>query len=332
MLRGGVEQVSQFKIEGTPGEGGAANRYSESFNFMLDRNFDPKNFRGSGSKVNTVKVHHKKMAGGSLDAILDYNSFPYICNGLFVPGTRAQIDTSGGYNQTFTANTRTSDAARKTFAVEIGDGTACEDFTFVQLVNMALEATQDGFTVKSDCIARFPTDNQSLAGSPTVIVPRPVERGDVDVYIDTTFGGLGTTKLTEAQKESLNIGNKFKEAFFHNSANSSFADVVEIPYDPKFNFESAHNSQSRTLVAALDSNPYRWIRWEALGNQLGVNALSVPVYEMIRIDLCIQFDAAKALRNEGDPFAYAYETSMMPDPTGLGAHMIITTINGIATL
>jgi len=332
MLRGGVEQVSQFLIESTPGNGGTANRYSESFNFMFERNFDPKNFRGSGSKVNTVKVHHKKMAGGSLEAILDYNSFPYICTGLFVPGTRAQIDTSGAYQQIFTANTRSSDAARKTFAVEIGDGTACEDYTFVQLLSMVLEASQDGFTVKSDAIARFPLDNQTLASSPTIIAPRPVERGDVDMYIDTSFGGLGGTKLTEVQKESLNIGSKFKEAFFHNSANASFADVVEIPYDPTFSFECAHNSQSRTLVNALGTNPERWIRWTATGRQIGVNAATEAVFELIQIDLKIQFDTAKPLRNESDIFAYAYGAAMMPDPGGLNAHLVITTINSIATL
>lgn len=334
MLRSSVGIVGQFKIEGTAGEGGAANRYAEALKWIIDREFDPKNFRGSGNRIPSVKVHHKKMARGSVEGVLDYNTFPYLLNGLLTPGSRAQIDTSGGYQQIFTAGTRTADSARKTFAVEIGDATACEDYNFVQLLGLNIESNQEEFTVKSDLIAQFPNDNQALAGSPTVIEPRPVERDDVDVYADTSFGGIGGTKLTEVQAESLQIGNKFKEAFFHNSSNASFADVIELAHDVKFMFESAHNSQSRTLVAAISAAPTlaRWIRWQALGKVLGQDAASADVREMIRIELKIQFDAAKEKRVDDAPYAYGYEASAMPDSGGLTTHLKITTINGIATL
>lgn len=333
MLRGGVGVVSQFVMESTPGAGGAANRYMESLNFEMKRTLDPKNFRGSGSRVNTVKVQHKKMATGSYSGVLDYNSFPYICEGLFNSKTAGdQIGSLQAYKREYMAGVRTPDNLRKTFAVEIGDSTACEDYAFVQMLSFGLEASQDDFTVSGDVIARYPDDNQVLASSGvTVIPPRPVERDDVNLYMDTSFANLGTTQVTEAQAEMLDIPNKYKEAFFHNRSNPSFADVLEIPYEPKFGFESAHNAQSRSLIASLKNNPEKWFRWEALGALLGDNA-GTDVFEMIRIDMMVRFDDPEELRAEDTPYAYKYNAEMMPDNAGLTTHMKITTINSIATL
>lgn len=332
MLRGGVGIISQFSLEATPGAGGAADRYIESLNWKFKRTLDPKNFRGSGSRVNTIKVQHKKMATGSLSGVLDYNSFPYICEGLFnTQGAGSQIGALTAYQRVYTAGVRTSDGNRKTFAVEIGDATACEDYAFAQLLSLSIEANQDEFTLSSDALARYPEDNQVIAASPTVIAPRPVERDDVNLYMDNSFANLGTTQITEAQAEMFEIPNKFKEAFFHNRSQPSFSDVLEIPYEPKFAFESAHNAQSRSLIAELKNNPEKWFRWEAQGALLGNNA-GQDVFELIRIDMMCRFDDPEELRAEDQPYAYKYNSEMMPDNAGLTTHLKITTINSIASL
>lgn len=332
MLRSGVGIISQFALEATPGAGGAANRYVESFNWSFNRTLDPKNFRGSGSRVNTVKVHHKKMARGTLTGVLDYNSFPYFCEGLFnSQAAGSQIGSLEAYQRVYTAGVRSSDGGRKTFAVEVGDANACEDYTFVQLLGFSLEANQDDFSVSADTIAKYPEDNQVIAGSPTIIAPRPVERDDVNIYLDDDFANLGTTQVSEAIAESLTIPNKFLEAFFHNRSNPSFADVLEIPYEPKFGFETAHNTQSRALIASLKNNPAKWIRWEAQGELLGKNG-GQDVYELIQIDMMVRFDDPEALLADDAPYAYRYDTELMPDNAGLMTHLKITTINSIAIL
>jgi hypothetical protein len=196
---------------------------------------------------------------------------------------------------------------------------------------LSLAASQDGFTVKSDAISRYPTDNTTLTATPTEIAERPVERNDVDVYIDTSYANLGSTKLTEALAENFDCGTKFKEVFVHNSAAAEFYDVIEIPYEAKYSFETVHNAQSRTLVAAITTNPTKWIRWAAVGNLLG-NVSSVDYYEKIWIDMAFKFDAPEPMENEGEVYGYKFNGTTYPDSAGLGSHMRITVTNGIATL
>lgn len=331
MLRSGVGIVNQIGLETTPGTPVAANRYTPTLNWMLKRVLETKTFRGRGSRVPTSKVQHKKMAKGEVSGVLDYNSINYVLAGIFNNPAPVQIGALQAYTRVYTPGLRTVDSSRKTFTVEIGDETAAEQYSFCQLLGLNLGANQDEFTVKSDAIARYPTDNLSLTASPTEVAERPVERNDVNVYLDNSYATLGQTKITEALGETLDIGSKFKEVFVHNSSAGEFYDVIDIPYEAKCSFESVHNSQSRTLVAGITSNPTKWMRWEAIGASLGTHS-SVEYFEKIWVDLAYKFDEPEPMENEGEPYAYKFNGTSFPDLAGLGSHMRITTVCGLATL
>lgn len=331
MLRSGVGIVSQIGVESTAGTSVAANRYTPTLNWMLKRMIETKDFRGRGSRVPTTKVQHKKCGKGEVNGVLDYNSIIYLLSGIFPNPTPVQIGALTAYTRVYTPGVRTADSTRKTFTVEIGDETAAEKYAFCQLLGLNLAAGQDDFTVKSDAVSRYPTDNVTLTATPTEIAERPVERNDINVYIDTSNGGLGGTQVTEAFAESLDVGSKFKEVFVHNRTAGEFYDVVEIPYAAKFSFETAHNAQSRSLIAEITNNPTKWIRWEAIGASLGTHS-SVEYFEKIWIDLAVKFEEPEPLENEGDPYGYKYVCQSVPDLAGLGSHLRITVVNSIATL
>lgn len=330
-VRSAVGIVNQIGVETTPGTLVPGNRYTPTLNWILKREIETKNFRGRGSRVNTTKVQHKRMANGSVEGVADYNSIIYLLSGIFNNPTATQISSLQAYQRIYTPGVRTADNSRKTYSVECGDETAAEKYAFCQLLGLTLDAKQDDFTVKSDAIARYPVDNSSLTATPTNIPERPVQRADINVYIDDSVGELGDTQITEAQAENLTIGNKFKDVFFHNREAGEFADVVEIPYEPKFYFETAHNAQSRALIADITNNPFKWIRWEAQGALLGTVS-SVDYYELIQIDLAVRFDSPEPLENNDEIYAYKYNCEGFPDIGGLDSYMTVKVINGIATL
>ena len=330
-VRSAVGIVNQIGVETTPGTLVAANRYTPTLNWNLKRTIETKNFRARGSRVNTTKVQHKRMAEGSVEGVLDYNSIIYLLSGLFNDPSPSQIGALQAYERIYTPGVRTADSSRKTYSLECGDATAAEKYAFLQLLGLNLQAQQDDFTVSSNAIARYPVDNASLTASPVEVAERPVQRADINLYMDNSFGSIGTTQITEAQSESLEIGNKFKDVFFHNRSAGEFADVVEIPYEPKFSFETAHNAQSRALVADIINNPFKWFRWEARGALLGVDN-SVNIYELIQIDIAARFDAPEPLDNNDEIYAYKYNLEGMPDTAGLTSYMKVKVVNGRATL
>src|SRR5687768_7395974 len=138
MLRPGVGIVNQIGIETTPGTAVPVNKFLSTLNFNLKPTVGAKTFRAQGSRVNTSSVQHKRMASGDFDGILDYNSFPYVCEGLFNAATPTALVASIAFQRIYTAGVRTADATRKTFTIEQGDATAVDKFAFAQLLSMAI--------------------------------------------------------------------------------------------------------------------------------------------------------------------------------------------------
>ncbi len=330
-LRAAAGLVNQIGAEVTPGTAVAGNRYTPTLNWNLKRSIETKSFRGRGSLVNTAKVPHKRMANGSVDGVLDYNSIIYLLSGIFNNPAPTQIGSLTAYQRLYTSGLRVADTNRKTYTVEIGDDVAAERYDYCQLLGLNIDAKQDDFGVKSDAIARYPVDGQVLTANPTDVTESPVQRSDINLYLDDSFADLGTTQVTEAQAETISLGSKFKEVFFHNRTAGEFADVVGIPYEAKFSFETAYNAQARTLMGELALNPMKWFRWEALGRVLGTNS-GVDIHELIQIDMAVQFDSPEPLDNNGDLYAYRFNTEMMPDSPGLASFMKVKVINSIAVI
>lgn len=331
MNRSGVNRVTQIGVETTAGTSVNANRLTPTLSWNLNRKRETKTFRAQGYKSPSSQVLHKTQSDGTVEGVLDYNSHMYVFDSCFNAATPTNVGGAGTvYQRTWTQSPTVANSTGKTYTVEDGDANACDDYPYVKVTGFSIEASQDNFSIKGPLIARYPADNQTLSSSPTVVAERPVERNDVNVYLDTTAGAVGGAQLTEALAEMFESGEMFESFFVHNRSAGEFYDIVEKAYEPKGSFEAVDNSAIRTLRAALTANPYRYLRWEAQGALLATIS-TVDYYELIRIDCCLKFDEIERIGDENSPLGWKFNYSMMPDAT-LGGTMKIFTQNGLATL
>lgn len=327
-----VDITTQLGLESTPGTAVAANRFLPTISWMLKPRLGTQNFRARGSKVMTAKAQHKKWGEGSFEGVLDYNSICYILSGLFNNAAAVQQGTSGGYLRTYQPGVRTADTGRKTFTFEKGTASQAEKYAFGQLKSATIEATQDEAKVSGNLVAQYPTFNVTQTASPTSIGERPVQRGEIDVIVGSTLGELdsGGVAITSARQESLTIADKFREAWFHNSAKPSFTDVVELAYDCRYQFSMANDANCQTLLAAIASNPTKFIRWQAQGALIGVNGGS-NVYELIQFNMAGKFAEPEPLEDDEGIYGYRFTFDLIDNAT-LGRHLEIKSINAIASL
>lgn len=195
-------------------------------------------------------------------------------------------------------------------------------------------------TLKGTNVAQVTVDSGSLTGGGTYdpstdiaggaaitsIAQRPVSRMQADVYVDDTYSGIGTTKVTSAYNAGFDIGAKWAAFFAMNTDFPSFQDLVHIGADVSGRFSTAHNSQSRTLYNAISSNPSKFVRIEVIGANIGASA-----DEMIRIDFAAHFGAPEPQELDGAVFGYNYNWGVIHD-TDLGYAWKMTVVNRLTQL
>jgi hypothetical protein len=168
----------------------------------------------------------------------------------------------------------------------------------------------------------------SVAGGAAItsIAQRPVSRMQVDIYVDTSAGALGTTKVTEAYAGSLSIGDKTNPFWALNTDYDSFKDIVRIPAEVNFSFSTAHNSQSRALFSSLSTNPTKYVRFKAVGENIGASA-----DEQITIDMVGNFMSPEKQEDVNGVYGYKFNFASIHDTT-LGEAYNIHVVNRLTTI
>lgn len=156
-----------------------------------------------------------------------------------------------------------------------------------------------------------------VAAAVSSVAQRPASRMQADIYIDTSFAGIGVTKVTHAYQASLNVGNKQDPFWALNTDYDSFLDAIRIPADVSFAFSTAHNAQSRALFNDITTNPTKYVRFLLQGENIGVSA-----DEMIRCDMAGRFEAAEEEPDENGPLGYKYTFTAEHDSSMGGAYKI----------
>lgn len=263
--RGTVNRQVQVGVESTPGTPVAANKLLPSMSLTLTPEIDNKEYRTQGVKLSsTNKIIHFDGAA-SLDGPLNYSELVYLLNTL-VTGV---ISTPGGgtlsRKHKFSPTAQGTDVF-KTLTIQEGDATAATQIAYGLLTDFGLTANDGGADVTGSLVGYAPTV-ATLTASPTTIPQLPIGPREIDVYIDSTFGGIGTTKISDALSFRFGLGNKQVKKRVLNTTFQSFKETVEGVPALSAGFVTEHNLQSRNIYAGVTaaSNPVHYIRLKSTG-------------------------------------------------------------------
>jgi len=263
--RGSVNRQIQIGVETTPGTAVPANKLLPSMSLVLSPEIDNKEYRAQGFKLSTAnKIIHFD-GGAALTGPLNYSEIVYLLNTLVL----GVITTPGGGTLSRKhkfSPTATGTDAFKTLTVQEGDSTAAIQMAYGLLVDFGLTVNDAGADVTGTLIGYAPT-NVTLTATPTTIAQLPIGPREIDIYIDPTFGAIGTTKVSDALSFQFSIGNKQVKKRVLNTTYQSFKDTVEGVPTLQAGFVTEHNLQSRNIYAGVTaaSNPVQYVRLKATG-------------------------------------------------------------------
>lgn len=123
----------------------------------------------------------------------------------------------------------------------------------------------------------------TTAGGVTSLTMRPIVPNQVNVYLDTTAAGIGTTKLTRAMECGFNIADKYGAFWPLNTSNTSYGGTVEKVPTAEASVTLGLNTQSTALLTALRAGDTRFMRIEAVGK-----IIEGALTERLWVDLAVQ--------------------------------------------
>lgn len=241
--------VLQVGKETTLGTAVSAGKKLLSFEVDMDPNIPAEMIQSAGSMAPTGVVVGKERTNITLKSkAAAYDDLLY----LWATCLKAPAITtpSGGTNTrlwTFTPNTTDTNTANS-LTMEFGNSTNAYKVAGGRVDDLELTYKPDG-TVEANAklIGQAISEGITMTSSPTDITLRPISPKQVNFYIDTSAGNIGTTQVKPFEIK-FKLGNRWTDVYEIDSSTSTWATLVEHGLMPEIQFTLPHDSSANTYM------------------------------------------------------------------------------------
>lgn len=325
--RSTIAQVVQIGVESTPGTGVAANKQFLSTGISPGVKVEMQNFRPMGTKFPTIIVPGKEWTEAKIDGAASYTEMAYLLASLLTdPGAPATVDTSAK-KYTYTPSITTEDSP-KTFTVEQGSSVRAGKFTYGIINELEIVFDRGGITIGGTMLGQRYQDGITMTATPTAIAQMPILPTDIDVYLDTTSGGLGGTKLTRVLKAGWKMSNRFGTFWPLNSANTSFQGTVEIEPKTEIKLMVEADSTGMANLTAMRAGTTQFLRIAATSPTL---AGAATQHFQVILDQAVKVADVSEFQDDEGIYAIEFTLEAVYDATWTHA-LQAQVINQLASL
>ncbi|MBX6770883.1 MAG: hypothetical protein IRY83_04105 [Chloroflexi bacterium] len=261
-----VNNIVQIGVEATPGTSVAATKLLQALSIEPAIKADIKTFRPMGGKFATVAALGKESVEAKLSGQATYTEIVYPLASAFAYAAPVQISPPSGlaYRWTFTPSQSQTDTI-KTYTVEHGSSVRARKWTYGLVTEFGYKLTRDEFTIDGTMLGQALQDGISLTASPTAVPLVPILPTQVNVYLDSTSAGIGTTQLLRVLSAEFKMSDRFGPVWPLNSAISGFAAHVETAPKAELKLLVEADAQGMELLTAMRTGDKKYIRITATG-------------------------------------------------------------------
>lgn len=321
----------QLGVESTAGTAVAANKKLLGLKLDPQASMEFQQFSPSGYRVSTVNQLVSEKTEADYEGPICFNTIVYPLASLFGKTTPVAQSAPNAAAKDWTWNfTGKGDTNLQSYSVEVGDAGRASKFSYGAFTGMELDISRtDDNTMSGSLLGQALTTGATLTASPTEVDIVPVAAGGWDVYMDTTSGAIGTTKLNAVYDANLNFGDFFSEEYTLDSTKSSFASLYDAE-EPSFEWSMTVGADAtgEGLITAARGGQKRFIR---LVNQGAIIPSATASKYTIQIDLCVSVTEVDSYESNDGLYVLPFTFGLMYD-SGWGRAMSIKVTNGLASL
>lgn len=335
--RSTISQSAQIGVETTPGTAVAASKRLGSMGFSFGPKVDIKKLLPAGQKYASLQILGKEWTEAGIEGLAVYPELPYAYASCVNTPTITQIMDgavpTGAYRYVFTSNTFGDDAP-KTFTIEQGSGVRAHRMANAIFTEYTWEWSREEISLGGTVLGRAIEDGVTLTASPTSLPQVPVRPSELSVYLDTTSGALGTTKLLRALKGEFNISDRFSPLWVVDAAQPSFAAVIEVEPTVEFKVTQEADAAGMASLEAMRNGSNRYLRLQGVGPVIYTATLPIDNKKhQVTIDMCGQVSDVSELGDEDGVYGVTWTFTANHDPSwGAGKAFTIEVITTTITL
>ena len=254
---------------------------------------------------------------------------PYLFASLAVNTTPATVETTAR-RWTFTPAGRSEDTI-KTYTVETGSSVRAQRATYVVISSAELTFNRtEGVTISGSGFGQNISDGITLTTSPTAIQDKPILPTHLDVYVDSTSGAIGGTKLTRDFNAVFRMNDRWGSIWPINSSNASYVSHVNLEPTVQMEVTVAADSAGMAYLTNARAGDTRYVRLSALSTE---NAGASSAKYDLKIDMAGKISAINAFEdNEGvKVLTYVFD-AVYDSSWGSGQYMTVQNTNQVASL
>lgn len=297
--RSTATSIVQIAPETTPGTAVAATKRLSSMSVALASDADVA-FQGpTGYLFDTTSVVNREWATSDVSGMPAYSEMQYPLSSLM--GVAAiTTPTSGVLTRDWVFNIiHNRQGTIKTFTVEQGDvdaGTA-ERAAYCYFSAIDAKFSRDGGTDLGGSMMGQIVDYDFTLTDPTTVVglPQvPIQPNEVNVYLDTDSGDIGTTQWVDAFTVGFSVGDRWNVGYPLNRSKTSFDRHYATKPDPTMTFSVANNASGRDLIGYFRDRTTMFIRIDCLGPLIETvgSGPAIDYNYMFQWDMAVQLSAA----------------------------------------
>ncbi len=324
-----VAQTVQIGKETTKGTGVAAGKLLQYTSFDLDPQIETVMFKPAGAKVNSAILPGKDYTNFSITGQGSYQELPYLLSSVLVDATPTTVDTSG--KQWLYEPTNRTETTKASYTIEQGSATRAGKASYGQVTGVEVTFNRtDGVTISGSGWAQNYQDNAALTGSPTTVTEAPILPTHLNVYLNTTFASIGTTKLTRDFNAVWRCNDVVGQVWPINSANPSFVSDVEIVPTVQMELTAEADTAGMALLTNVRAGSTVYVRLEAISTVL---AGSATAFYKVWFDLAAKVSSMGGFDDSDGVKVVNWTLDAVSDSTfSATAFCRVTVVNTLAAL
>lgn len=328
--RASVNQRIQIGPESTTALGTpvAASKLLENYQFVFGIDATVDFYTPTGRKYPAVQEENMEWSSGTMSGTLDYNSVIYPLSSAMGAISPVAHGSSSTAKDWIFVPPLTGSIVPQTFTFQQGDSTRAHQISYGLFTQFGYKGDRTKFETSGKIIGQLLSDGITMTTSPTAVTLAPAVAKQVNVYLDTTYGALGTTQLLRALSVDYTMDGIYDAFWALNRSTPSWTTHVDMAPKCTIKLKEEANAEGMGQLPYLQSGATLYMQVDAQGVTIdsGNN-----IKNEIKHQMAVKVGKPSTFSDDKGIFAIEWEMTIVED-SGWGNSQIMTVTNLLSSL